>query len=274
MKIDRNLIGIRGSAGSGKDTVAYLFGGALETYLNHRDISIFDSYVWFKKWNSLKENALKANGNILQTEGVGDYSYIYYETFADNVKLILSLFTGINYELFYDSNAKENLYFCLNTFETCWKDKLYEDANIICDDDLYEKIILEDFKISYKTDAEKYWISIRSLMVYFGSHIIQTFFGKRAWVNSLKVGKKNNNINEEVVTIISDCRFPHELSYIRENNGLILQIESNRKKIKESNSIAETSLLDNNDYDIVIDNSGNLDDLLPQFIEIIKKYYK
>ena len=263
-------MGIRGSAGSGKDTVAYLFAGALNYYIEHSNGSFcdFTNDEWYYYWNDMKKNALAANGNILHSEGAGDFSNIYFETFADNVKIILSMLTGIEYEKFYDSSLKENLYFNFATFENCLKDNLLEDAIILTDDECINMVDNNNINLSIKTN---YWISMRSLMVYFGTHIIQRYFGKKAWVNSLSVGHMRYIDNS--VRIISDCRFPHELKYIRDNNGIVLQVQSNRNKIKESNSVAETSLIDNKDYDIIIDNSGTLDNLLPQFFEIIEKYF-
>lgn len=273
MKLKYNEIGIRGAAGSGKDTVSYLFGGVLNYFIEHDgNMACFDTTDFARMWQTMKENALKANGNVLKTEGTGDFDNIYFRTFADNVKLILSLFTNIELDMFYDAKAKEDYFFNPYSFTHCWRNELPQSAIIVKDNELYTFVRENNVDLSAPGN-EKYWISIRSLMIYFGTYIIQTFFGRKAWVNTLARDIKNADY-ERTVSIFTDCRFPHEVDFIRASNGLMFKIVSTRGTIKEYNSIAETSLNDNDDVDVVIDNSGELNSLLPQFFEILNKYFQ
>jgi hypothetical protein len=67
--------------------------------------------------------------------------------------------------------------------------------------------------------------------------------------------------------IITDMRFPNELSYIKDRGGITIRVNTTRAG-KVSNHESETAL-DNSTFDYVIDNSGTFDELLEHVRDIL-----
>ena len=82
------------------------------------------------------------------------------------------------------------------------------------------------------------------------------------WVERLKI--EYYKLPENSNVIISDVRFIHELDQIKNMGGLLIKInryttiwDNNDKHISEN----EMDLLDNNLFDIIIDNNNSKEDL-------------
>lgn len=76
------------------------------------------------------------------------------------------------------------------------------------------------------------------------------------------------------VIVISDARFIDEIELIRNNfsNVSVIHVlgKDNSLTIKEKNHSTETGLDSYNDYDFVVNNSGNLDELKEKVFEVLK----
>lgn len=110
-------------------------------------------------------------------------------------------------------------------------------------------------------------ISYRKLLQEFGEGIRQAV-DKNFWVNSL-LFQYNNSKN----WIISDVRHIEEAEAIHARDGILIRIE--RDVNHDDTHISEVSLDNYNNWDLVIDNNYNLDELFDtaQFtVKVINKY--
>ncbi|MEM0354020.1 MAG: hypothetical protein QXW79_00425 [Thermoplasmata archaeon] len=79
--------------------------------------------------------------------------------------------------------------------------------------------------------------------------------------------------NPKINIVVPDIRFQNEVNFIKELGGFIIKI--NRPGI-ESNDLhsSETELLNINNYDYLINNSGTIDDLFDSMMICMKNFYK
>ncbi|MBO5003676.1 MAG: hypothetical protein J6D03_00025 [Clostridia bacterium] len=234
-------IGLNGYAGSGKDTVAKM--------LHH---------ILNRDWSSYDEcrQAYHQNAEILATYENSDiYSSnrVFCIAFADQLKNICASMFGIPVERFYYNKA--NSWICIN------KDFEYTESKplpqyIISAEDYYTCYNV------YNNYADKYWMSLRELLVYVGTYVCQQHINKQIFINIV-----NNTINRKVsqhsneirYAIVTDVRFLHELEFIHNKKGITINIY--RYNVKQLDNIAEHDLDDSEDFDFIIDNNGTYDEL-------------
>ena len=101
--------------------------------------------------------------------------------------------------------------------------------------------------------------------------VMQRFFGVDVWVKSLEMGYKilpEDYYND--YKIYFDVKTPTEVSYIRNKEGLIININRslNKKESKDLNKLSKDNRID---YNIEI--KGSLKDLKNQIIDICKDIY-
>jgi hypothetical protein len=118
----------------------------------------------------------------------------------------------------------------------------------------------------------------RWVLQYWGTEVCRNGFHDDIWIASLenKLRRSGDNI------VISDCRFPNEIKAIKAQGGKIawvqrgelpewydLAVESNRGDFNHMKTaypdvhVSETAWV-GTDFDIVIDNNGNIEDLYNQ----------
>lgn len=246
-------IGLNGLAGSGKDTVAKM----LKTILS-------------KEWNSLEEcktyyfsrytNPTQSATFPISSDDKD--SPVMCIAYADQLKEICSTIFGIPVQRFYQN--KSTAWICINDKFQYTEIKPTEASNIVTAEDYYYN--QSDFS---ENSNVKYWMSLREILVYIGTYVLQQSVNKQIFVNIVR-----NKIREELFknhnlkyVIITDHRFLHELEYIRENNGITITI--NRNSVQQLDNIAEHDLDDEEDYDYIIDNSGSYDELFKTIWDIV-----
>jgi hypothetical protein len=100
---------------------------------------------------------------------------------------------------------------------------------------------------------------------------MQSFFGKNVWIKSLEVSRWESErfytgSGKTIYKIFTDCKFPTEISYIKNNSGIIVKINRDNN-IKEGTNISKE--LENDDrFDFEINLDGNL--LKTETFETIK----
>ena len=112
-------------------------------------------------------------------------------------------------------------------------------------------------------------MSLREILVYVGTYVLQQNVNKQIFVNIVRNKireEQHRNPNLQYV-IITDNRFNHELNYIYENNGITITI--NRNSVQQLDNIAEHELDDIEDYNYIIDNSGSYDELFQTIWDIV-----
>ena len=235
-------IGLNGYAGAGKDTVAKM----LKIILGHEwnNVNECKEYYFTKYTNPTQSATFNFNDD--------KYSKVLCIAYADQLKMICSNIFGIPLQRFYMN--KSNAWICLND-KFQYTEIKPEDDHIITAEEYYYST--QD----YTNSDVKYWMSLREILVYVGTYVLQNSINKSIFVNIVR-----NKIREEQYknpnlqyVIITDNRFNHELEYIRENNGITITIT--RNSVEQLDNVAEHDLDNQDDYDYIIDNSNSYDDL-------------
>lgn len=221
---DNKLIAIAGLANSGKDTAANMLDYILNTP------RIFRNYFWYEilgKWK-------------------GKYKIT---AFAKPLKQTLSVILNKPIKWFDDRINKEHCYVDLNTlqcFYTLNSDIIRERVT----ENRFTKLIKSEEPI---TDSV---LTIRQLMQYYGTSVIRKYLGDKTWINATLNACETDNL------IISDLRFKVEYDEIKKRNGTTIYI--NRPGCKPGSHASEReviNMLEDDLFDIVIENNGSLRDL-------------
>lgn len=244
-------IGIRGHRGAGKNTISFLLGTAIDFYTKNGSWEGFDE---------IYKDAVDIALNDETFLEDADFVNVFFESFADTAKIMLSQLFGIPSEYFYDDWCKDSIIVDMKTFTFIQpKDKL--ELQILKDrytlftaDDLYK--LANDKSIdSYKADI---YTTLRELIAYFSKYVMQRSFGSNVWVKSLIVNKWEQERfytgrGKTIYKIFTDCKFPSEVSYIYNNNGTIIKV-NRENNIKEDTQISKELNLDSRfDYEINLD---------------------
>ena len=244
-------IGLNGFAGSGKDTVAKM----IKTILNYNWESLEDCKKYYK--SVYTSPTISATFN---TERESETLPVFCVAFADQLKKICSDIFGIPVERFYQN--KSNAWVCIN------KDFQYTelhpiDEYIVTAEDYYNNIAM------YKSSDNKYWMSLREILVYVGTYVLQQDLNKNIFVNIVHnlVHNKQLKNPELKYVLLTDIRFNHEIDYIHENNGITISIV--RDDVQQLDNIAEHDLDDEDRWDYIITNNGTYDELFEKIWNIL-----
>lgn len=216
-----NLIAISGVKGSGKDLVSNMLQYCLSVP------KIFRRYCFYKRFKGLI------------------YPKYKIIAFADPLKKMLSDLLNIPLENFYSRSFKEKCIIDVSTLNMS-----FETQGLKVSDSRFNKLVKE-----LNPSLSESYLSIRQLLQYFGTEIMQKYFGKRVWINStLRNCSKN--------TIISDLRFIEEYNAVKEKKGIVIYINRPGYEFGQHASEREMKeLLENNKFDFVIDNNCSIQDL-------------
>lgn len=244
-------IGLNGFAGSGKDTVAKM----IRTILNYEWNSLDECKAYYK--SIYTSPTISATYNVKEDDSK---SKAYCVAFADQLKTICANIFGIPVERFYQN--KSNAWICIN------KDFQYTEIMpvsnyIVTADDYYNNIAM------YKSSKDKYWMSLREILVYVGTYVLQQDLNKNVFVNIVRnlIGiKKKVNENLKYV-ILTDIRFNHEIEYIHKNNGITISIV--RDNVQQLDNIAEHDLDEEDRWDYIVSNNGTYDELFEKIWNIL-----
>lgn len=245
------FIGLNGFAGSGKDTVAKM----LKTILSYNWDNIESCKSYYKQ--RYTNPTISATYNMHNENETMPVMCIAY---ADQLKEICANMFGIPLERFYMN--KSNAWVCIND-KFQYTEVKPEDDNIITADDYYDSIS------NYSNSNIKYWMSLREILVYVGTYVLQQDINKQIFVNIVR-NKINtiSSINHKLkYVIVTDNRFIHELDYIKENSGILMTIV--RDSVIQLDNVAEHDLDDENCYDYIIENNDGYDELFEQVWDIV-----
>ena len=215
------LVAVSGVKGSGKDSVSNMIQYCLSVPKFLRQYWI---YRYFRKVFPKKYKKL---------------------AFADPLKKMLAVLLNISVDKFNDRNFKEHYVVDIATLQYAldsYMDKM--------SDSKFNKLVkLLDPSLTKSN------LTIRQLMQYFGTQVMQNYFGRRVWINStLKHASE--------YTIITDLRFKAEYEAIKNVNGIIIYVNRPNCEFGQHASEREMEeLLLDNKYDYVINNNGTMNDL-------------
>ena len=203
------IIALSGYAKSGKNTVA----GIIQYLLTKSPINLAES--------TLKEYSI----NQWWLEGESGWEQ---KGFADKLKEVASLLTGIPIEKFHD----------------------------------------QDFKL---TNLPPQWnnhgmpMTVREFLQKLGTDALRDGLHPNTWVNALM-----SEYKPDLNWIITDCRFINEANAVKKENGIIVRV--NRMGIVPVNNHSSETGLDGYEFDHVIENYGNFNDLVLKVQALLIKY--
>lgn len=250
MNNDRILyIGLNGLAGSGKDTVAKMLNVILMKQWSNYEMckNFYDNF--YDKPNASATYYEKYKDNNSQVICIA---------FADQLKTICASIFGIDLRCWYFN--KSTAWICINKgFEYTE----IRPENVISCEEYYYNIS------EYKDSNTKYWMSLRDILVYIGTYMLQQDLNKEVFVNNVSNQIKNAWLNNHNIkyAIVTDVRFTHELEYIHKNNGLTIKIV--RNSVVQLPNIAEHDLDDEDSYDFIIENNEGYDELFKQVWNLV-----
>lgn len=181
-------------------------------------------------------------------------------SFAENLKDAVSAIFGWDRTLL-EGDTKESREF-RETVDVFWSEKLGKD------------------------------ITPRFILQNYGTDIMRKYFHDNIWIYSLE--KKINNIKSDKI-IITDCRFPNEIKMIKDNFGIIIEVQKELPEwyqyCKEYNNAkvydihwnlevpsdkfkihsSEYSWIGINKPKYIVQNNGTVLDLEEKALEIIKE---
>jgi len=277
-----NLLGISGKIGSGKDTV-----GKIVQYLTS------NYYKTGKTFEEFLEINTKRNDYPL-------YLDWQIKKFADKLKDITCLLIGCNRKQLEDQEFKNKelgeewdrtIYKIIDSDDTVLTETFFKDDAEL-DLAYYEDYHHRKVKLTQFNNCK---LTPRLLLQLLGTECGREIIHPNIWVNSLfaeyvhkaefeaDVTSEGNpyrkQVSEESKWIITDMRFPNELEAIKQRNGVIIRVNRPYTTVINGNGIpatfnhnqfhpSETSL-DNAKFDYVIDNSGNIEELIEKVKTIL-----
>ena len=260
-------IGIRGHRGAGKNTISYLLGVAIDFYLRN------------KSWVGFDEVYNQAVSNVIENEDIIDetnFRSVFFEAFSDTPKITLAQIIGIPSNWTYNDWKKDSVIIDLYDFS-------YIQAKSKLDLHCLESEVhpwsakqLKEFVDTGHVNLNKdhVYITLRELITYYSKYVMQGYFGQSIWVKSLENCKWETERfytgrGNTIYKIFTDCKFPTEISYIKNNEGIIVKV-NRYSNTKENTDISE-ELESDNRFDFEINLSGDLHDT--QTIETIKSIF-
>lgn len=247
-------IGIHGFAGSGKDTVTKM----IRTILSRDWANIDECKEHYK--NIYTDPTISATYEI---DDAMHTSNVFCIAFADQLKNICSSIFGIPISRFYMN--KNTAWICINhDFKYTEIEPTGNNSEIITAENYYDNYF------EYANNNEvAYYMSLRELLVYIGTYVLQHNINRNIFVNVVNniIKSEIRNNKELNYVICTDVRFGHEYNYIKKNNGIVINVT--RDSVSQLDNIAEHDLDECTSYDFEIDNSGTYDDLFEQVWDMI-----
>ena len=227
-----NLIAISGCKGAGKDLTTQMLQYCLSVPKIFRQYWIYDK---FRKWVKPKYKRL---------------------AFADPLKRMLGILLNVPYYKFNNRKFKEDYIVNIPTLGY-WVSAFTEDGDRMSDSKFNKLVKTLDPSLTQSN------LTVRQLMQYFGTQVMQTYFGRNVWINSTLKHCTGP-------TIISDLRFKAEFNEVKLKDGIIIYVNRPGCEFGEHASEKEMEeLLNSGVYDIIIDNDGTKEDLFNKVKQLI-----
>jgi len=230
-----NLIGISGYAGAGKDLV-----GRIIQYLTYKEVTYSDE--------AFKISYFQANYSA------GGWEIRKY---ADKLKQIASILTGIPVEKFEDQEFKKTL--------------LGEQWTVDKGPNIMAPMSGKDAQ--YKRFNQP--LTVREFLQKLGTEAIRDAIHPNAWGNALfadyhpiyLMGTEKFQKAIYPNWIITDVRFQNEADLLKEKGGKLIYVA--RKGIKPVNSHPSETSLEGYPFHYGIENDGTIDELIEKVREIL-----
>lgn len=218
-------IGVRGHKGSGKKSISYLLGNTIEYILTHDEVNNDEYSGLFTNWCD----------ELMNTEDViysADLTRVYFDSFSDTLFTLLSLMLNVPVDKLHTDYYKDHMIVNIKDFKTILYEHIPVDMKLYNAEEYFKK---SSTKVPKSINGDTY-MTLREFVMYFGKEVMQRYFGLNVWVKILDSSKHLfTNIFDEndSYKIFCDVKTPSEISYIKNENGIIVKIEryATRKKI-------------------------------------------
>lgn len=255
-----NYIGIRGHRGSGKQTVAYLLGQTIDWILSDNFKDTYEND--FKRWcnNIIKDEDIINEVSLIK---------VYFDSFGDSPKTFVSLLLGMDPGTTNNDYYKDHTIINLKDFSYKVYDDIPDDIECLSAEELYK---LFNAKKEPATILKDIYVTLREFVMYFGKEVMQRYFGLNVWVKTLRASEEwyQSTYNDKnYYKIYYDIKFPSEVTYIKDKNGVIVKVSRPGSKKKGKDRLLHD---DRYDYEVVIGDS--LYDLKDTIYEIAEEIIK
>lgn len=233
-------IGLNGYAGAGKDTVAKM----LKTMLDRDWADREECRAYYR--TVYKDPTLPATYDM--TDHGMPEGRVYCTAYADQLKNICASIFGIPVERFYmnKSSAWLNVTKRFEYTEDC-----PDPAHIFTAEQFYTG--------ACDTDQDV-WMSLREVLIYIGTYVMQRQVSRDVFVNSVRNRVMHKEATDSLrYVIVTDNRFRHELDFIHENFGITVNIT--RDSVRQLPNIAEHETDGLEDFDYTLENNGGYGEL-------------
>jgi hypothetical protein len=124
----------------------------------------------------------------------------------------------------------------------------------------------------YKTQLKRY--TYREVLQYVGTDLLREQFHANVWVNCLfsKYKEEELGSGDYPKWIITDVRFPNEAKRIKDLGGIVVKITRPETDMLAGTHLSETALDNYEDFDSIILNEDDLNELLEKVKKLIKIY--
>ena len=238
----RIIIGVKGTKGSGKDTVADMICYIMAAGITQAS---YDNYIWFTK----------------NRDGELDVPILH---FADKIKDDLSIIFDINRECFDDAKYKDEMYYYFRTGGFITEKNVNFGNIFLITNGILSNVNLAQIRLEHNDGCA---IKIRTLMQYYGTELMRNQIGNDVWIRST-INKAIQNKDYYGFAVIADVRFFNESKAIYDAGGKVIHVIRGRLEDKvEHSSEYITSYV--KDYEI--ENNGNLMGLFYKVLEFVKE---
>lgn len=258
-----NYIGIRGHKGAGKKTIAYLLGNTIEYITKHNKGE--DTLPYNNQFTSWCDNII-TDENIVQDISLDD---IYFDSFGDTPKLLAELLLGCDQKYLYNDYYKDHVVVNMRDFSCKVYDELPDNIKLYDADEMYMNFSQKKNPTPITKDL---YITLREFIMYFGREVMQRFFGLNVWVKSLVASSERFTSifnDENAYKIFMDIKFPSEVTYIKDHNGIIINVTRPGHRKRGSDKLSQDIRID---YEVVI--GKNLYDLSEIIYNIAEEIIK
>lgn len=256
-----NYIGIRGHRGAGKSSIAWLLGNTIN-FIKGGNEGLLDSELFehvYDRWC----DQIMMNPNIINESSIQS---VYLDSFSDSIKTFVQLLLGCPEEYLREDSYKDSIVVNLRDF-SCTHIEQLGDVNLTSASELYDSV---DKNADPQPIMKNIYMSLREFILYFGLDVMQRFFGRNVWVKSLRVNTEMLDKfydGKGMYRIYMDLKTPAEATYIKQQNGLIVNVV--RPGHKKGQSGLERLGRDDR-IDFTIEITGDLKEAKKDIINIAK----
>lgn len=206
-------IGIRGHRGAGKNSISYLLGKTIDYLIAGKSLDEFETH--YKEWVS----EIMANEYMID---IANTDRVYFDSFAGTLRIIIYLLTGIREDEMKNDWCKDHVVINLRDFTRQEYEKIPNTIKLVTRDELFESLS----KSAPTVMSKDVYMTLREFILYFGSDVMQRFFGLNVWIKSINATDEyyGDIYDGYDYRIYTDVKTPSEVTYILNNNGYIVQV--------------------------------------------------